>query len=69
MARVAVPREAAPSKKVTDPVAPEGVTVAERVTVCPKVEEAGETESIVAVGVTGPEPPTTCVTKFEAAEL
>jgi hypothetical protein len=71
--RLAVPTAIEPSKKVTVPVTvPDpfvGVTVAVRVTVCPKLEEVGVTKRKVVVGVTAPEPVTTCITKLEAAPL
>jgi hypothetical protein len=48
---VAVPSGVAPSKNVTVPVAPAGVTVAVNVTSCPNTVEVGEppTEVLVAV--------------------
>lgn len=44
MNRFAVPRVLPPSENVTDPVAPDGETVAVSVTVCPEVEGLGEAE-------------------------
>lgn len=59
--RAAVPRSVEPSWKVTLPVAEEGLTVAVRVTVWPKVEAAGVTERVVVVVGTA----TDSVTGFE----
>ena len=64
--RGAVPREVEPSLKVTLPVAVEGVTAALRVTVCPKVEEAGVTLRVVAVVVMGAA--TDSVTRLEVLD-
>jgi hypothetical protein len=48
---VAVPSEVVPSRKVTVPVAVEGVTVAVSVTVAPVATDVGEAVSAVVVAV------------------
>ena len=58
---VAVPRVAEPSRKVTVPVAVDGVTAAVKVTVCPTVDEAGDTVRVVVVVVS----PGVMVTVFD----
>jgi hypothetical protein len=59
--RVTLPRVVEPSWKVTVPVAEAGLTVAVRVTGCPKVEDIGITEREVVVV----ERPTDSVTEFD----
>jgi hypothetical protein len=63
--RVTVPRLVAPSLKVTEPVALDGVTVAVQVTVCRYVEGFGEQARVVDEVALF----TTCVTTLEVLPL